>query len=97
MRNLCFAAALSEQRRPHHEFAFLLAYAGCATTADESAAEFEAFREMLLPRVVRRVGSITYETVADVIRTAGEIELSEWLETRLEAGVVSRAGAARAS
>ena len=65
-----------------------------ANSADESASEFAAFREMLLPDVMPHVGSITYESIADVLRAAGKTELAEWLETRLEDGVAGRASTA---
>jgi hypothetical protein len=90
MRNLCFAAALAEQHSPRHDFAFVLAYVGQAQRAEESAADFAAFTEMLLPQIAPRVGSITYEQIGDLLRAAGEDELAGWIDTRLSEGVRKR-------
>lgn len=95
MRNLCFSAALAEQHSVKDGYAFVFAYAAGAKTAAESASDFEAFHEMLLPDVVPHVGSITYERIAGILRTSGETELANWLETRLEAGVAARASPMR--
>jgi hypothetical protein len=90
MRNLCFAAALAEQYSPRHDYAFVLAYVRGAPSAGDSKAEFKASREMLLPDVARRVGSIAYETIADELLTAGHGELSEWIASRLRDGITAR-------
>jgi hypothetical protein len=90
MRNLCFAAALAQNGLPHRGFAFLLAYAGAAPSATESASDFEAFRTMLLPTVAQCVGAITYEKLSDVLRTHHHEELATWLDERLKAGVEGR-------
>ncbi len=87
MRNLCFAAALAEQHSPQNGYAFVLAFAGGSTSAGESTADFSAFREMLLPEVVPRVGSITYEAIANVLRSSGQDELADWIDARLRKGI----------
>jgi hypothetical protein len=78
MRNLCFAAALAQAEK-RQNFGFLLAYAGNSRSAAETAKEFETFCAMLLPDVADRVGSVTYEQIAEVLADNDEQALSEWL------------------
>jgi hypothetical protein len=91
MRNLCFAAALAEEHSAQHSFAFLLAYTGAANNAEDSASDFAAFHNMLVPEVAPHVGSVTYETIADVLRASGETELGDWLDGRINEGLAARA------
>lgn len=96
MRNLCFASALAESQSPTKGHAFVLAYVEGAPSAADSVADFAAFREMLLAAEAARVGSITYETISDVLASAGEAELAGWVRRRLQDGLAAKASRATA-
>jgi hypothetical protein len=92
MRNLGYAAAWAE-RAGLADFGFLLAYAGGWRRAAETKEVYEKFHAMLLPDVVGRVGSITYEQIAALLRHSGDrdgIALADWIDERLCEGMASR-------
>jgi hypothetical protein len=90
MRNLCFAAALAEQHSQQHAYGFLLAYAGAAESAGETAAAFEAFRVMLLAEVEPARGLDHVRGIASTVWQEGQNALAQWIETRLREGVAAR-------
>lgn len=95
MRNLCFAAAMAQEKKPHKGYAFVLAFVASAPGSAETEADFAAFRAMLLPNAASRVGAISHEAIADVLRTHREGELADWIDQRVGEGLLAKAIATR--
>jgi hypothetical protein len=90
MRNLCYAAALAD-RRGVDVFGFVLVHSRAAGSS--AGGVFDRFRRMLLPDVADRVGSVTYERIAELLGASAsseDIRLSEWLSERLRRGAPAR-------
>ena len=90
MRNVCFAAHLSQMQR-QRQFGFLLTYVESAASAVETRRSFNDFQVMLLPEIRPRVGAISYEAIGRVLRRHHEEELASWLDRRIPDGIAARA------
>jgi hypothetical protein len=96
MRNICFAARLSElQRRP--TFGFLLVYVAAAPVAHDSEHDFAEFKAMLLPEVARLAGAISYEQIEEIVRRHEQTALADWLGLRIRQGIAARANSTDAA
>lgn len=98
MRNLETAYALAAPRsaRPdrakapvvqRREWGMLVAHAACHPNAAAHRAELDAFRQLLLPDVRPRVGLVTYEQIAVILRTHKLGALADDVERRLVSAV----------
>jgi hypothetical protein len=88
MRNLCFAAEFASIET-FSGFSFLLAYVGGSPSAGHTRELAREFRQMLLPDVRSRFGTVTYEQIAEIAATQGETKLGQWISTRLRAGLAA--------
>lgn len=89
MRNLCFAAAAAQRRGGGCEFGFLVAYVEASPFAAAVERELADFKVLLLDDMRPRVGLVSYEQVAVVVRAHGEDDLADFIERRISEGVAS--------
>lgn len=82
MRNLTYAQAYAD-RDALPLSGFLVAYCSRASNARHSEADFARFCSMLKPELDDRVGMISYEVVAEILRDAGERTFADWLDDKL--------------
>ena len=85
MRNLAFAFAWAE-RDELPNYGFLLSDAASAPSAARAEAELAAFKNIAPPERKARIGLISYEDIAEILREAGddlEVELADWIQTRI--------------
>jgi hypothetical protein len=91
MRNLCFAAAAAQRRGGGCRFGFLVAYVEASPSATAVERELEEFKDLLLDDVRPRVGLISYEQIAAIVRTHGEVDLADFIARRIPEGIASAA------
>jgi hypothetical protein len=89
MRNICFAAALAQQRRRPNEYGFLVVYVAASPSAPAVRREFAAFTELLVDELQPRVGIISYEDIAAILRHNGDDDLACFIDERIPAGLAS--------
>jgi hypothetical protein len=85
MRNLCFAAAFA-QRDHLPGFGLIIANVARAKNSAKTAEEVAAFQELLRPEVAGRVGSITYERIADILQ-AHDPDFSDAITMRIDSAI----------
>ncbi len=83
MRNLSYARAHADRHRIPLA-GFLVTYCDRAKNADHSKTAYACFSSMLLPEYADKVGMVSYETVAQILRKEGEHKFANWLDGKLD-------------
>lgn len=83
MRNLCLSAALAQQRGLP-SFGFLVLYVEGSNASGHLKSEVDAFKRLLLPEVTHHVGTVSYETLVQLLRQRGHAELAEFVMQRID-------------
>ncbi len=82
MRNLAFAHEWAASKNLQW-YGFMVALVDGAPKAKVLRQRVDAFKELLKPGIRDRVGTVSYECIADVLDEHGETALAAWTRARV--------------